>query len=522
MEGLLHTTTYIKHAGTVDFNLLLWCAGTFYIQALGSISSMRENFRPLLLNALKDGLNIVKEFLDENKQKDYWWRLEKYKDYPTQRAEDGHFPSFYLSDYEKTDYSQILTKDSKAEKIESWQKYHQYVTSSEELQKFYEIGKYAEGPAKSDNELWSKIFTYYHLAGFVDRYIHLKEGNTDFQEELFEKQCEKFEKAIFNRKLKIEVHIPILLLKFNFEEVRLNDKVSLRLMDKKLQLSRHGKISYTDSSKSTVAAAATHSLVLKDWIIENHTYNSRERALNEISSYTPILSIAEDFFSSLRIKIGAISGFCQIVALASGWEDRTYGDLEHVDVVSIRRYPDHFDNYGWLSNPEPIGEPQITEVFDFLEQVSKNDQNNINLALSRLNRSYLRSREEDTILDITIALETLLTHDSKSEITYRLASRVAAICVIKPFKDYSQFQVFEFCKKIYSFRSAIVHGDFKRVGKTKIIKYQENQEISTITLSIELLRHVLEFLIENPNFNSPEELDKLKYEKNLLNKRPSE
>ena len=32
-------TTYIKHAGTVDFNLLIWSAGTFYIQALAVIIS---------------------------------------------------------------------------------------------------------------------------------------------------------------------------------------------------------------------------------------------------------------------------------------------------------------------------------------------------------------------------------------------------------------------------------------------------------------------------------------------------
>jgi hypothetical protein len=33
-DRALHTTKYIKHAGTVDYNLLFWCAGTFYIQTL--------------------------------------------------------------------------------------------------------------------------------------------------------------------------------------------------------------------------------------------------------------------------------------------------------------------------------------------------------------------------------------------------------------------------------------------------------------------------------------------------------
>jgi len=31
-----HLTTYIKHAGAVDF-LLIWSAGTFYIRALAGI-----------------------------------------------------------------------------------------------------------------------------------------------------------------------------------------------------------------------------------------------------------------------------------------------------------------------------------------------------------------------------------------------------------------------------------------------------------------------------------------------------
>jgi hypothetical protein len=30
---------YIKRAGTGDFNLLFWCAGTFYIQALAETVS---------------------------------------------------------------------------------------------------------------------------------------------------------------------------------------------------------------------------------------------------------------------------------------------------------------------------------------------------------------------------------------------------------------------------------------------------------------------------------------------------
>ena len=38
-----HLTTYIKHAGAVDF-LLIWSAGTFYIRALGAMPGKYKVF----------------------------------------------------------------------------------------------------------------------------------------------------------------------------------------------------------------------------------------------------------------------------------------------------------------------------------------------------------------------------------------------------------------------------------------------------------------------------------------------
>lgn len=52
MKGKRATTTYIKHAGTVDFNLLFWSAGTFYIQALAVMffrTTMRHLIKSLIL-----------------------------------------------------------------------------------------------------------------------------------------------------------------------------------------------------------------------------------------------------------------------------------------------------------------------------------------------------------------------------------------------------------------------------------------------------------------------------------------
>lgn len=472
---------------------------------------MKKKIEELFRNALIDGLTLIDNFLAENKEKGYWWNIEKYDEYPSMSYFDSGLPSFSNHNSDKIDYSKILHKDSKCEKLDSWKSYYDYVCSSNKLIEFYGKQYFDNSDNKKSNSIWKKIYTYYVLSGFVDRYIHLNPDKTKFSEELFIKQFNKWFNSVIEEKLFVEICVPILFVNFDFDELKISDNVLIKKMDEKFQLSRHEKVSYTDSSKNTVAGAATHALILQNWTVENKHHDSRESILYEINSYNSIIEIIENFFAVFRVTTGVFSGFAQIVSRAIDWEDSTKGDLYHVNIVSTRKYPDFFDNYGWLNTPPIVKREDVIKTTEYFENVRNIKVNRIKLALSRLNTSYLRSREEDTILDITIAFETILTHDSQSEITYRLSSRVAALCLIKKFKDYDEFQVFEFCKKIYSFRSAVVHGDSNRIVKTRKIKVQENNEIETIIISLELLRHVLGILIENPKFNDPMEIDKLKY-----------
>lgn len=73
------------------------------------------------------------------------------------------------------------------------------------------------------------------------------------------------------------------------------------------------------------------------------------------------------------------------------------------------------------------------------------------IAVDRFNRSYTRSSHEDAIIDLTIALEATLLHGLEDELTYRLASRGAAL-LGRNTKD-----VFSRLKRLYSMRSKIVH-----------------------------------------------------------------
>ena len=143
-----------------------------------------------------------------------------------------------------------------------------------------------------------------------------------------------------------------------------------------------------------------------------------------------------------------------------------------------------------------IDEPIFNKIF------AKLSSKQFSIAIKRLNSAFIRKNDEDSIIDITIALESLLTNDSNSEITYRLSTRVAQLCKLEKFKDYSTKQVFEFCKRIYKYRSAVVHGDIKRIEKTRKIVLEQSKEIKIIEISVELLKHLIKIMVNKNNLEA--------------------
>ena len=101
-------------------------------------------------------------------------------------------------------------------------------------------------------------------------------------------------------------------------------------------------------------------------------------------------------------------------------------------------------------------------------------------------------------------LEALLVPD-KGETTHKLAMRVAALCKIDKFENYSADKVFSICKKIYDYRSAVSHG--RKPEKNRMIQVEEAKPLPTVTLGINILRHIIRSLCNHPKYLKPEELD---------------
>ena len=129
------------------------------------------------------------------------------------------------------------------------------------------------------------------------------------------------------------------------------------------------------------------------------------------------------------------------------------------------------------------------------------------MACNRLNEGYLRRTEDDAILDITIGLEALLAHDNKTEITYRLAMRLAGLSKIEKFENYSPKDILRICKKIYDYRSAVVHGSHDTPKKRVITSDENTEPVPAVKLGLSLLRYAIRVLSSHKEFLDIKELD---------------
>ena len=122
--------------------------------------------------------------------------------------------------------------------------------------------------------------------------------------------------------------------------------------------------------------------------------------------------------------------------------------------------------------------------------------------MDRLNLSSMRTTDEDGVIDAMIAMESLLS-DGTQEMTHKVAMRLAGLYKIAdpPRAE----QAFMEMKRIYTFRSKIVHGD------ADTDKYREidrnGEKISAVTAAVEHLRNAFAVLIRHPTLLDPRRID---------------
>jgi hypothetical protein len=118
------------------------------------------------------------------------------------------------------------------------------------------------------------------------------------------------------------------------------------------------------------------------------------------------------------------------------------------------------------------------------------------LAINFFNKSYIEPYPlRDSLIDLTIALENLFLKKTKMELAYKLSLRMTHLLG----KDIDEREkIYRFMKKIYKFRSNVVHGE-----KTKDLSEKDLLKVREYT------RESLKYFLLNPEMWSQEKLDQI-------------
>jgi hypothetical protein len=309
------------------------------------------------------------------------------------------------------------------------------------------------------------------------------------------------ERARFAEQLSGDVVVPIALTALNATEpLELAPDVWIEPLDKKMQMARAVDWQGGGRVSPYVIAAATHAVVIRDVTLDNRDPFLRWRNAEDDIDVTRV-NLA---LQCLHIARGREAGYAQILVRPKDWADSWVHDLPAVARIGeYHRYPHRFDQAAWtqekiLVQKNVVG--QLPQMFKALEGAEEN----VRVAARRALNTVLRSDDEDVTLDATIGLECLLGGGDKTEITHRIAQRAAAALVTE---DWTPGLIYTYVKKIYSHRSAIVHGvkDKDRV-RTASIQVGETK-YSTSSVARWILRALLSNLLLADQAWTPRELD---------------
>jgi Apea-like HEPN len=265
------------------------------------------------------------------------------------------------------------------------------------------------------------------------------------------------EAGLLAEQLPVEVHVPIVLSHFETREsVELQPDIRIEPIPLELQLARVPDVSWGSAVHSTVLAAATHSFVFPGYSLPEDDPRGN---LADRPGFYPLDRI-DKAFSALRLVAGIHCGYAHIFLRPVGWTRGYFGPISKViEGPVIRRYPAHFDNWGWLAPRRTVTDAQLAEVGDVLSQLHGAPPH-LQLAARRLSAAMLREEEDDAIVDTCIGLEAALGDETPTEMTHKLALRTAAVIATtdKVSVQRDPLVTFRITKRLYAWRSKLVHG----------------------------------------------------------------
>ena len=305
-------------------------------------------------------------------------------------------------------------------------------------------------------------------------------------------------RGLLDERVELAVIVPIALIRFDFDRVRLSPDVFLTRMSPGLQCARWQAKAYGANGHDSVLAAATHAFVLTGWGAPNGNVLALAQTL---SRFNPeVRERIEPLFAALRIETGVDTGYAQELRLARRWRHQHHHGMPSVYAAGARRYPEAFDDFGWTRDPLPlVTKAEMVRVSDLYRSLNDNGSDRLSLAVRRLNAAMIRPEVADAILDATIALEILLGDGDGQAIAWKLRMRAAALVGLEEGRAQVE-AINDAIKTVYDARSAIVHGARRSKGPAE---ERAARALEAKDLALASLRKILKLLLRHPQFFDP-------------------
>ena len=299
----------------------------------------------------------------------------------------------------------------------------------------------------------------------MDRYIHVT-GRFDFNADTFLPEYLLMEAGLLSETLTVAILVPVLCLGFEADRVQIDDGIDVIRLGDRIHIARAPSLRNASGFDPGIQMAATHSLVLADYSFANNGQFDLWRALGSRDSYP--LPLIDTFFASVRLVVNGPTGYAQVLALPAGWASSFKADLLPLHTVQVRHYPPSLEERYWNGHLPKVTAKELETTISLFKRI-RNLENEkfskrLSIALRRLNSSSLRTNEDDGLLDSMIGMEALLSPESTSEMTHKIAFRMAGL--YKILNPPMAGMAFGEIKKIYGVRSKIVHGNHYDMSST--------------------------------------------------------
>ncbi len=463
---------------------------------------MRKEVHRVIEGAVKRGLE---EIALEMELEQY---ITREYDYPVISHFGNGLPSysFGYSDNSPKKYSSLIDKDRRIGRFAEVEEFVDLVGNSEELQRYFHSIDVSD--SKGRDEIKHVISNI--LKDMIDACIASK-ASLKFDEIVFLPIYSLWENRVFNDKLDFKIIVPLVFVDSDFGNEIASDASRIFKISEALQLSLAAKYKFRQGEENTVRGAVLYAADFGMWNTSNvawlDVYNRFERG----SFYAEIKSKIDLYFSCIKVITGKSVGYGEIVAVPQGWGPPEVQDIKPVYSYHLREFPEEFAKHGWYNDPIKITEEKFIRAENLFNIIVNEDDHRLFIACRRFNSLFLRNNEEDAIIDIAIGLEVLLCSDSRTEIAYRLANRLALLSKIADVSPFTPSEMRYLCKKMYDYRSRIIHGD-KNYEKYKTINFR-GDKVAITSISLEILRFVIKFTSLNRQYSDVDAIDDIAFSK---------